>query len=322
MALSKSQTLLSLLVGYLPLAFLAVYGLPQFVTQFYQRHPIELMFGTFAVPMVGLVYTGPDSSIRPILVILVTLGMYCYHETSPNFMPNRARASALDGPFMLLYLTTVDVFLLQRSYLKQNSDNRVFLVSERNGNRDNLERNGLQPIDTWKGCKTAAHTIFSYRAVGTTREAKNVPKFYKDDPTQIPSRLYFLLKRGAVSLGAFIVVDYLSHQPPPPREPYYAKHAALFPAKADITYNAIFTRVLSTLIFWTMLRIIIGLIYNLTSVLGVATFLTEPADWPPYFGDMSEASTLRGFWSSVPLSSYTIIRRSFADYLSVQRLLA
>lgn len=256
------------------------------------------MLGTFALPILGLIYTEPHSSIRLLLVPLVALGTVCYHKTARNFMPNGAIASAFDGPFMLLYLTAVDAFLLQRLRLSKKSGGQPEFVSglKENGNRDDLRDTlGVSPF---VALGRAAHTIFSYRAIGTSREVKNVPKFSAQEPGHVPSRPEFLLKRGLATAGAFLLVDYLNHQAQPPQELFAASKSWLFVPRSDVTAETIIVRVFSTVLFWFMLRVTIGLIYNATSLIGVATFLTEPGDWPPYFGSPKETFTLRKFWAA------------------------
>lgn len=297
MALSKKETLQILLFGYVPLGLFALLGLPNFVTLFYLEHPLELMIGTFALPILGLIYTQPQSSIRLALVPLVTLGVVCYHKTARDFMPNGANASAMDGPFMLLYLTAIDMFLLQRLYITKKPRGQLEVVHGRNGNGHNDDIKNTSGLISFDALGRAAHTVFSYRAIGTSREAKNVPKFSTQDPAYVPSRLEFLLKRGLATIGAFLLVDYLNHQAPPPQELFAASKSSLFLAESDVTTQTIIVRILSTAFFWFALRITIGLIYNASSVIGVATFLTEPADWPPYFGSPKETFTLRKFWA-------------------------
>ena len=297
MVLTKQETLRALLLGYLPLAVLAFWPLPHSITSFYRAHPWELILGTFALPIIGLVYTEPSSSLRLVLVFFVTLGTVCYHQTAPRFMPNGAMASALDGPFMLLYLTVFDAFLRQRLYLGRNARGQLEFVSESKEGGRRADRKGMPRITPFIALSRATHAIFSYRAIGTSREAKNVPKFSAREPTQIPSRFNFLLKRGFTVLGTFLFVDYLNHQPQPPQELFAASKASLFVSRADLNIKTVAVRVVSTVLFWSVLRVTIGLIYNASSFVGVATFLTEPADWPPYFGSPTEAFTLRKFWA-------------------------
>lgn len=297
MALSKQDTLQALLLGYAPLALIAFFGLPQLLTRFFYEHPFELIVGTFALPILGLVVTEPDSLLRLIIVPLVTLGAASYHKTAPFFMPNGANASAYDGPFMLLFLTTVDVFLLRRVRLGRKRDGQLEFLGERELNGQAAEFKEPKGVSTFTTIGRAAHAIFSYRAIGTSREAKNIPWFSSENPRHVPSRLAFLFKRALASFGAFLVVDYLGHQPPPPPEQFAASKASLFLARSNLTVETITTRIFSTALFWTMLYITIGLIYNATSFFGVLSFLTDPADWPPYFGSALETFTLRKFWA-------------------------
>lgn len=46
---------------------------------------------------------------------LTALGFkFCYHTTSPHFMPNRTNALALEGPHTLLFLFAIDMLLQRR----------------------------------------------------------------------------------------------------------------------------------------------------------------------------------------------------------------
>jgi len=295
MALPKWKTVQIMLAAYIPLLTFAQCGLPAFVISFYLSHPWKLMLTTFALPILALVYTRPDSVLRLAVLPCVALGTVCYHVASAIIMPNRAVAGALDGPFMLLFLISVDALLLQRLYFAKDGKERA----ERAHSRKNVNSRsaGLDAPSLWNATVWAFHVIFSYRAVGSLREAKNIPTFSYKDRTYVPSRSRLLLRRGFAIVVGFLFVDFVSHQPPPRSELFSAHNASLFPAMSDLTVEAIVVRIFSTAFFWSTLYITISLIYNTVSFIGLATFLTSPADWPPYFGSMKDAYTLRRFWA-------------------------
>ena len=300
MALSIHETIQILLVAYVPILF-ARHGLPSAVIDFYVLHSWELILATFALPILALIYTTPNSPLRLAVVPCVALGAVIYHIASPLIIPNRAIAAAFDGPFMLLFLTSVDALLLRRLFLTPDGKERSWRKDTRKSLDDKSARLDRHPnakvASLWDAIAWAFHVIFSYRAIGSTREAKHVPRFSHRDPTYVPSRSELLLKRGVATASAFLFVDFISHQPLPSTELFIARKASLLPAMSDLTAETVIVRIFSTALFWFTLRITIGLIYNAVSFIGLASLLTSPADWPPYFGSVKDAYTLRKFWA-------------------------
>ena len=299
MVLSKWKTAQVVLAAYTPLLVVVQSGLPAFAISFYLSHPWKLMLATFALPIFTLIYTKPDSPLRLVVLPFVALGAVCYHATSGSIMPNRAIAAALDGPFMLLFLISVDALVLQRLHLAKDGTEKTGTSSRKevSGRRAELDAHSRTEISSfWCAVAWAFHIIFSYRAIGSQREAKNIPKFSYSDPNFVPARSSLLLQRGFAIIIGFLFVDFVTHQPSPRSELFPPHNASLFPAMSDFTVESITIRVFSTLFFWTTLHITISLIYNAVSFIGLATFLTSPADWPPYFGSAKEAYTLRRFW--------------------------
>ena len=216
-------------------------------------------------------------------------------------MPDRAAASGPSGPFILLFLASTNALVLQRLYLNKDGKERSATQNRVRDEKDDWSASdGTSPsrgVGLWTCWGWAARVIFSYRDIGSRRQAKNVPTWSSEDSNYVPSRAIFLARRGLAILGAFLVVDFLNHQPPPPAGLFSASKSHLFPSLATIDAPMVVTRILSTLLFWFGLRMTIGLIYNFVSFIGVAAFLTAPADWPPYFGSPGEAYTLRKFWA-------------------------
>jgi hypothetical protein len=303
-SLTKREVVELLLIGYLPALLLLAFGrlrLPPAIVDFYVAHPLELIFVTYSLPMLGMLYLRPQSPLRLAILPLVAFGVYCYRSTCLLFMPNRTQASGAEGPFYLLYLNSVDALVLRRLYrgVDGKEKSEVALRNEKiQGKKDtNSTTQDSFGVTSWAAWGWAFNVVFSYRGIGSPRQAPNIPKFSSKDENYVPSRLSFLLKRGVAIVVAFLLVDILNHQPKPDPETFSNSMALLIPSMVNA--ETVGTRIFSTFLFWFILRITIGLIYNLVSFIGVATFLSKPADWPPYFGSPSDTYTLRKFWSYV-----------------------
>ena len=298
MPLSKLDALQILCAVYVPFAALLYWGVPDPVLQFYGAHPWELFFGTFSLPVLALVYTTPGSKIRFVVSLMTAVAFCCYHSTSVQFMPDRHNASYYDGRHIVLFLTAVDVLLLRRLYLDRAGNERSLVVDRDRGVKDDATwiegyRSGSD-VSTWRALKWAAHVFFSERDIGTSRQAKNIPSF---PGRQVPSRAKFLLYRGCAVGGAVVYLNLLTHLPRPSPDALAPHKSMLLLSRQDMTVDNISFRVVGTVIWWISIRFLLGLLYNSASIVGVATSLTAPRDWPPYFGSPAEAYTLRNFWA-------------------------
>ena len=298
MALSKLDALQILFTAYVPFAALLYWGVPEIILQFYLAHPWELFFGTFTLPLLALIYTTPRSKIRLAVPFMIAVAFRCYHDTLLHFMPDTWNASYYDGRHIVLFLTAVDVLLLRRLYLDRFGKERSEVLDRDKGVEDDTpwteDHNTRPDVSTWRALKWAAHVYFSERDIGTSRQAKNIPSF---PGRQVPSRAKFLLHRGCAVVGALLFLGFLNRQPRPSPDVYARHKSNILLSSQDIKMDNVNVRIVSTIVWWIGLRIALGLLYNSASLIGVATLLTAPRDWPPYFGSPAEAYTLRKFWA-------------------------
>jgi hypothetical protein len=138
--------------------------------------------------------------------------------------------------------------------------------------------------------------VFSYRAIGTPREPKNIPKWSVADPEYVPSRAKFLLHRGAAVITSYLILDFLNNLPPPDLSHFIDVKSRQFSGFKGQSIEDIITRMMSTGLFWFSLRLTIALIYNAFSLIPVALMIHGPKDWPPYFGSVLSAFSIRKFW--------------------------
>ena len=298
MTLSKLDTLQISLTTYLPFAALLYRGVPTLILHFYLAHPWELFFANFTLPMLALLYTNPTSKLRLVVPFMSALAFCCYHATSLRFMPDRYNAAYYDGRHIVLFLTAVDVLLLRRLYLDRHGNERSQVLDRDRGVMDDaswIEGYGTgSDVSTWRTLKWAAHIYFSERDIGTRREAKNIPSF---PGRRVPSRAKFLFYRGCAIVGAVAFLGLVNRQPQPSADVFAHRKSKFLLSRQDITMDNVVVRILSTIVWWIVMRVALGLLYNLASFVGVATLLTSPRDWPPYFGSPIQAYTLRNFWA-------------------------
>ncbi|KAJ5372302.1 hypothetical protein N7517_004308, partial [Penicillium concentricum] len=138
------------------------------------------------------------------------------------------------------------------------------------------------------------------RAVNTDRQVKNVPshpKYYLRRGMQVPTRARFLLRQLAIIIWQCLVLDVVQTV-----SLHKARERALQePASLEIEWivpKAQWAeRIATHLSIWFVVnRLITDLAYRVLSIFFVGIGLDYPADWPPAFGSMADAFTLRNFW--------------------------
>ena len=138
--------------------------------------------------------------------------------------------------------------------------------------------------------------VFNYRAINTPREPKNIPRWSNSHPEYVPSRAKFLLHRGAAVVTAYLILDFLNNQPPPDLSHFTDVKSGQFSGFRGQSVEDVITRMVSTAMFLFSLRLTIALIYNAFSLIPVALMIHSPEDWPPYFGSVLSAFSIRKFW--------------------------
>lgn len=140
-------------------------------------------------------------------------------------------------------------------------------------------------------------TYVNYRYIGTPLQLRNVANFSSKDPNYVPTRARFLIDNMIRVVVAYLITDFISHRPPPDLKLFaIPTRALLFGGSSQLNLQPLVLRVATTVIFWFVLRLSIDLVYRLTCIVFVGLG-QEPKDWPLYFGSVTDAWSLRRFWS-------------------------
>ncbi|KAJ5559702.1 hypothetical protein N7513_002101 [Penicillium frequentans] len=141
------------------------------------------------------------------------------------------------------------------------------------------------------------------RAIETPRQVKGLhphPAYYYDAKkgTTVIRRGSFLLRQFAVLVWQYAVLDMVQ---------FAAHHKPVRPVIDGIfmgpewnaPLNILVERFTENLISWFLIaRICIDSRYRIASILLVGLGINSPQDWPPLFGRMSDAYTLRNYWGT------------------------
>ena len=157
-----------------------------------------------------------------------------------------------------------------------------------------------KPSDSQSVFSLAYNYIYNYRGIRTPWQVKNVPRFplYYSKGSG-PERWRFLLRQAAFVVWYYLVLDLASslsaQETAEDRDRQYG-HGLEY-SYLNATAEQWTIRVVSSVATWyIMARVIIDMIYRATSLIFVGTGLSSPVDWPPFFGSVWDAYTLRNFW--------------------------
>jgi hypothetical protein len=258
-----------------------------------------MLLFAFSLPVLPLIFTPPSSPLRMATIPLLAVIIISYLQTADLYISNKSFIAMSSGPTTLLLFSSIDYLVLQRLHLTADGTEKTLQLGfisesiERKGEGIHHYLRKAYDVRVWEW---AYQVIFSYRAIGTPRQVKHMPQWSKTDPEYAPSRGMFLLQRGSTVLGTYLVLDFLNSQPAPDLAPFSAIKAGQFSGLSGQNIEDLLTRMISTAVFWTSLRLTIALIYNSFSLLLVALMIDSPKDWPPYFGSILSAYSIRQFW--------------------------
>ncbi|CAG8081039.1 unnamed protein product [Penicillium nalgiovense] len=138
------------------------------------------------------------------------------------------------------------------------------------------------------------------RAVNTQWQVKNVPshpRYYLHRGMRTPTRGRFLLRQLAIVAWQCLVLDIVQTV----SLQQAAERGLQKPASLEIEWIVPLgqwaERIATHLSIWFVVnRLISDLAYRVLSIFFVGIGLDSSADWPPAFGRMADAFTLRNFW--------------------------
>ncbi|KAF2265215.1 hypothetical protein CC78DRAFT_462229 [Lojkania enalia] len=151
---------------------------------------------------------------------------------------------------------------------------------------------------------------FNMRGIRWNYEVKNVPLMQKKSKTDYLSKqliglLYYFIMGDAVSqLWVYIFFENESNA-------------------TTLRHMSLIWSFVGTLAFGLMPYYVIQIQYVASAIIAVGLGISQPEDWPPYFGKISDVSTVRDFWGKYwhqtlrrPLLAFT---QAFVSGIGVKR---
>ncbi|RAH69939.1 wax synthase family protein [Aspergillus aculeatinus CBS 121060] len=269
-------------------------------------NPILSMVLETVVVVSTLGFTPAQSALRPGALALLSLCVSHCLSTTLEYFVRTPWALLAGGYSVMLLFHFADVGLLTRWEFPGPSRVNKPTESKRRGSR------GMSG-STWAArLRYGIWACFNARCIGTPEQARNIPQpRYQDRELFLRGAFNFMI------LG-YIGLDVLGSMSDPEVGSRFlvASRVPFFRRLSEVTLEEILIRVFSAAASGVGLVCSQGGFYNLFAFVSVFMRWGEPQDWPPFYGSLSEAYSLRRLWSRVWHQSNTHKFRAIARFVA------
>ena len=256
------------------------------------NHPFTIPLFQILICASAATLIPPMSKVRYTAVLVVAILVASFHTSSHAHFQNLSWNAFCGCLTVGIALVATERLLVSRWCLRAAGPT-LHRLGE-NGERGGEEVGGAQG----KLRRFITDLVFSPRGVGRSWAVSGIPPFSRTDLTYTPTRSVFLRHRLSSTLISFLLLDILSSLPPPPDSEvlFGPARIAYFGRFSEVTLGEFGLRLTSTIGFWVSTYCIINIIHGTFAVFAVGLGGSEPGAWPPIFGHLSEAYSIRRFW--------------------------
>ncbi|EGD96737.1 acetyltransferase [Trichophyton mentagrophytes] len=258
-------------------------------------HPILLGGAVFASSALAVGFTRPSSIYRLAVAPILTFSTFKCITTSMDYMIRCPWAGLVGAYTITFYLHYLDIVLLRGWSFEAGGPSTDPGTGKNIPNYPKKD----QTDNTWERLKFGLAATCSFRHIGTPYQVKNVPRFSEKDPEYIPSRSRFLIWTAFLYAACYIFLDLITFKVDIDTNLKYftQKNVPFFTRLPDISGDEIVMRVINTIISGLIMICVQRSFYSLVGFFSVLLGISEPREWPPYFGSLSQAFTLRRTWA-------------------------
>ena len=266
-------------------------------------YPVIPLIIQFTITVLVLGFISSSSFLRPALLpIIAACSAACVSACSASQLGSAW--SALVGGYSMTYLFQyVSLALLSRcSFEKDGPTSSKF--SQHNVDKGAVERRKhedetLAPSQIlWMRFYFGVSAACSFRWTGTKRQVKNVPQFSTCDPDYIPSRSEFLGGAATRIMVCYLVVDLLGLGNDEEMNVLHFSPAKIpfFTRLGEVTLLELSMRVAATFGAGVGIYCCQMGLQSIIAFVAVGVGLSDGRMWPPRFGPLVEAYSIRRFW--------------------------
>ncbi|MCJ1432183.1 hypothetical protein MMC27_001539 [Xylographa pallens] len=256
------------------------------------KNPVCLITLQLILNALVVGYTPASSAVRLAVLPLVSICVYLVFSVSLDAIQRTFPTAVLVAHSISFLFQYIETALLSRWDFPSRGPSVPFSPDRQTVTGQKTQ----QKHKPWNRLSFGLFAATSTRYVGTPYQVKEIPSFSTRDPTYVPSRLEFLRGKLLGILLCYLILDLAasSAQPDLNTVLYAPDNISLF--SNSISSEKLITRTVSTLGFGIFMYCLMWSYMGLLGVIAVGSGLSEPRYWPPAFGPLKEAYSLRRFW--------------------------
>lgn len=282
-----------------------------------QIHPILLVLIEVITTAIVVGFTAPSSILRLGAFLIVALSTWQCISTAMEYMVRSPWASLVGGYAVTFLFHFVDIALLGRWSFKAGGPTTVGLSSRSSSAARKRESSVYERGDDgslWDKFIFGLAVTCSFRFIGTPDQVKYVPLFSNRHPSYVPSRARFLQKTALTIFLCYLGLDLTTSNADPELNLKYftLRHIPVLRRLHQISADEILMRVLVTIAAGISLTSVQRGTYSVVAFLSVLLGFGEPQDWPPFYGSLLDAYSLRRIWRYVHTVLYCTVHIAMA----------
>ncbi|KAE8366745.1 membrane bound O-acyl transferase family-domain-containing protein [Aspergillus caelatus] len=264
-------------------------------------NPISSIALQTIVVVTTIGFTPAQSTLRPGALVIVGLCTGQCLSTALTYFVRTPWASLAGGYSVMLLFQFIDIALLTKWQFPYSGSFPVDssrAVSRRTSWVDRL-RFGI-----W--------AAFNARCIGTSEQVRNIPA------SRDQGRDVFLRQTARLVLLSYLGLDILGSAADPELGSRFlvGSRVPFLRRLPEITVEEVVIRIFSTIAAGIGLLCSQGGFYHLFAFVSVLSKSSDPRDWPPFYGSLWDAYSLRRLWSRVWHQSNTHKFRAIARFLT------
>lgn len=257
-------------------------------------YPALLIIGQISASTLIIGFTPGDSIIRLAALPGFIFRIVHFVSICSSSSPGKFIASSTLGIVAHFFVQYLEAAVISKWYFKARSP----LESHAWKKIDRSQPQKRHNNSVWARLCFGLYVTCSCRYCGTPWETKNVPPFYSDDRSKIPTRREFLKQSLRTLVVYFLIFDAIISSTNPAAAAKWCNQSKIvfFSRIQDVSIEEAAFRILATVLFIAVSYLTVTVGFTFSSIISVALGLGEVTWWRQLFGSLSEAYTLRGFW--------------------------
>lgn len=267
-------------------------------------HPLYDSVAVASLSIISLAFTKPSSAQRVGCLALLSLLTWHCVVTCPTYISRSSWAASVGGYTLGLLFHYVDVGVLSGWNFEQQGPARnlakgpLIRQAKIQHTGDSATPKKHDSSSVLQRLKFGLSVFCSWRFIDTPHQVRNVPTLKNN---MRHDRSAFLMHTGITIAVCYLLLDgMLLSQDPQVAEKYFSlEKASLFSRLHSVTLDELVMR------FFTALALGVSLVsvqrgtYCILAFVCVGLGISDPEQWPPFNGAISEACSLRKFWRCV-----------------------